>query len=179
MKLAPSSATLSIGSSVPSNRVSDVLFWKSATNTETGAWEPAVALGGLLLYKATVIAATATTASTTSNQIRRFDRSCTAWCSGGMDAGAVSEAGALVRDTGAEFSGIGGLLNINEGGRLPSISSRHIRISCALCQRCAGSRSRHFETSSLIGCGMLESQSEGGTARSCIRFSRLATALSA
>src|SRR5579862_47461 len=178
MKLAPSSATLSIGSSVPSNRVSDVLFWKSATSTETGAWEPAVALGGLLLYRATVIAVTATTASTTSNQIRLFDRSCIAGCGGGIDAGAVSEAGALVRDTGAECSDIGCLLII-EGGRLPSISSRQIRISCALCQRCAGSRSRQRETSSLMGCGMLESQSEGGMARSCIRFNRLATALSA
>src|ERR1700756_1292279 len=100
MKLAPSSATLSIGSSVPSNRESDVLFWKSATNTETGAWEPAVALGGFLLYRATVIAATATTARTRSNQIRLFDRPCAADCSGGMEAVPVSDAGWLLSDIG-------------------------------------------------------------------------------
>src|ERR1700758_1057230 len=96
MKLAPSSPTLSIGPSVPSNRESDVLFWKSATNTETGAWEPAVALGGFLLYRATVMEATATTARTRSNQIRLFDRAR----GDGMATGADRDAGWLLSDTG-------------------------------------------------------------------------------
>src|SRR5260370_21176927 len=68
MKLAPSRATLTIGSRVSSNNVSEVLFWKSATSTETGAWFTIPTLGRLLKYQA--VAATATTSSATTAAIR-------------------------------------------------------------------------------------------------------------
>jgi len=74
---------------------------------------------------------------------------------------------------------IGGGYEITDIGRLPWISSIRSRTACALCQRSAGSRSKHFETSSLMGWGMVASQSDGGAARSCMRFNRLATTLSA
>src|SRR5271157_6116541 len=63
--------------------------------------------------------------------------------------------------------------------RLPSKMSRSSISSWTLLYRAFGSRSRHLAAIRLNAGGTVGSTSERGTARSCVRFTRLAIALSA
>src|SRR6185312_12944574 len=148
MNGAPSMASEKLDSSVPSNTLSDVSFWKSARRILMGACAGADADGRGAYQRITKVALSASTTITAASTNQSF-------CP--RPAAADGKRDAVPP---------------------PCATSRSASSSFTDWYRAFTSRSRDLQTMELSVLAMLDSMVEGGAAASCVRFSRLAMELS-